>query len=83
MEAGIDREQIQALKAALSKACQDPAKLKRLVSDQIDQEQWVMVGADIKGDATREDAMRQTIRWGLRSTTLSTSRNGSRCGMAR
>ncbi len=30
---------------------QDPAKLKRLVSDLIDREQWVMVGADIKGDA--------------------------------
>ena len=30
---------------------QDPAKLKRLVSDLIDKEQWVMVGADIKGDA--------------------------------
>ncbi|MDX2170450.1 MAG: class I SAM-dependent DNA methyltransferase [Deltaproteobacteria bacterium] len=30
---------------------QDPAKLKRLVSDLIDREQWVMLGADIKGDA--------------------------------
>jgi len=30
---------------------QDPAKLNRLVSDLIDKEQWVMVGADIKGDA--------------------------------
>lgn len=30
---------------------QDPAKLKRLVSDLIDKEQWVSVGADIKGDA--------------------------------
>jgi len=30
---------------------QDPAKLKRLVSDLIDKETWVMVGADIKGDA--------------------------------
>lgn len=30
---------------------QDPAKLKRLVSDLIDKEQWVLVGADIKGDA--------------------------------
>jgi type I restriction enzyme M protein len=30
---------------------QDPAKLKRLVSDLIDREQWVMVGADVKGDA--------------------------------
>jgi type I restriction enzyme M protein len=30
---------------------QDPAKLKRLVSDLIDKEQWVMVDADIKGDA--------------------------------
>ena len=30
---------------------QDPAKLKRLVSDLIDKEQWVMVEADIKGDA--------------------------------
>ena len=29
----------------------DPAKLKRLISDLIDKEQWVMVGADIKGDA--------------------------------
>lgn len=30
---------------------QDPAKLKRLVSDLIDKEQWVLVGADVKGDA--------------------------------
>jgi type I restriction enzyme M protein len=30
---------------------QDPAKLKRLVSDLIDREQWVTLGADIKGDA--------------------------------
>jgi hypothetical protein len=30
---------------------QDPAKLKRLISDLIDREQWVMVDADIKGDA--------------------------------
>jgi type I restriction enzyme M protein len=30
---------------------QDPAKLKRLVSDLIDREQWVLLGADIKGDA--------------------------------
>jgi type I restriction enzyme M protein len=30
---------------------QDPAKLKRLVSDLIDKEQWVMVDVDIKGDA--------------------------------
>ena len=31
MEAGIDRDQVQALKAALSKACQDPVKLKLIV----------------------------------------------------
>jgi|CXWL01.1.fsa_nt_gi type I restriction enzyme M protein len=30
---------------------QDPAKLKRLVSDLIDKEQWVTLGADVKGDA--------------------------------
>ena len=30
---------------------QDPAKLKRLVSDLIDREQWTQVDADIKGDA--------------------------------
>ena len=30
---------------------QDPAKLKRLVSDLIDRETWVMVETDIKGDA--------------------------------
>jgi type I restriction enzyme M protein len=30
---------------------QDPAKLKRLVSDLIDKEQWVLLGADVKGDA--------------------------------
>jgi len=30
---------------------QDPAKLKRLVSDLIDREQWVLLGADVKGDA--------------------------------
>ncbi len=30
---------------------QDPAKLKRLVSDLIDREQWVSLGADVKGDA--------------------------------
>ena len=30
---------------------QDPAKLKRLISDLIDREQWTLVDADIKGDA--------------------------------
>lgn len=30
---------------------QDPAKLRRLVSDLIDREQWVSLGADVKGDA--------------------------------
>ena len=29
----------------------DPAKLRRLVADLIDREQWVMVGVDVKGDA--------------------------------
>ncbi|MDJ0521928.1 MAG: type 4a pilus biogenesis protein PilO [Planctomycetota bacterium] len=32
MEAGIDREQLNALKAKLQKACQDPVKLKLIVS---------------------------------------------------
>lgn len=30
---------------------QDPAKLKRLISDLIDKEKWMMVGVDVKGDA--------------------------------
>src|SRR5579872_1206563 len=30
---------------------QDPAKLKRLVSDLIDKEQWMTLDADVKGDA--------------------------------
>jgi type I restriction enzyme M protein len=30
---------------------QDPAKLRRLVVDLIDREQWVMLDADVKGDA--------------------------------
>ncbi|MCB9663434.1 MAG: SAM-dependent DNA methyltransferase [Alphaproteobacteria bacterium] len=30
---------------------QDPAKLRRLIADLIDREQWVMVGVDVKGDA--------------------------------
>ncbi len=30
---------------------QDPAKLKRLISDLIDKEQWTSLGADVKGDA--------------------------------
>ncbi len=30
---------------------QDPAKLKRLVSDLIDHEQWMTLDADVKGDA--------------------------------
>ena len=30
---------------------QDPAKLKRLVSDLIDKEEWSSLGADVKGDA--------------------------------
>jgi len=30
---------------------QDPAKLKRLVSDLIDREQWMTLDADVKGDA--------------------------------
>jgi type I restriction enzyme M protein len=30
---------------------QDPAKLRRLVADLIDRENWTMLGADVKGDA--------------------------------
>ncbi len=30
---------------------QDPAKLRRLIVDLIDKEQWVSMGADVKGDA--------------------------------
>lgn len=30
---------------------QDPAKLERLIKDLIDQEQWMALGADVKGDA--------------------------------
>src|SRR6516225_8358140 len=30
---------------------QDPAKLRRLVADLIDKEQWVTLDADVKGDA--------------------------------
>src|SRR5215510_13644999 len=30
---------------------QDPAKLKRLVSDLIDREEWMILDADVKGDA--------------------------------
>jgi type I restriction enzyme M protein len=30
---------------------QDPAKLKRLLSDLIDKEQWMTLDADVKGDA--------------------------------
>ncbi|MGH2364281.1 MAG: N-6 DNA methylase [Chloroflexota bacterium] len=30
---------------------QDPAKLRRLIADLIDREQWIMLDADIKGDA--------------------------------
>jgi type I restriction enzyme M protein len=30
---------------------QDPAKLRRLVADLIDKEEWSMLGADVKGDA--------------------------------
>jgi type I restriction enzyme M protein len=30
---------------------QDPAKLRRLISDLIDKEQWMTLDADVKGDA--------------------------------
>ncbi|XXT39655.1 hypothetical protein WMF13_42715 [Sorangium sp. So ce513] len=30
---------------------QDPAKLRRLVADLIDREQWTTLDADVKGDA--------------------------------
>jgi type I restriction enzyme M protein len=30
---------------------QDPAKLRRLIADLIDKENWTMMGADVKGDA--------------------------------
>jgi type I restriction enzyme M protein len=30
---------------------QDPAKLKRLISDRLDKERWIILSADIKGDA--------------------------------
>jgi type I restriction enzyme M protein len=30
---------------------QDPAKLRRLIADLIDREQWMALDADVKGDA--------------------------------
>ena len=30
---------------------QDPAKLRRLIADLIDKEQWISLDADVKGDA--------------------------------
>ena len=30
---------------------QDPAKLRRLIADLIDKEQWIALDADVKGDA--------------------------------
>ena len=44
-------EATSALDTKSQNKIQDPAKLKRLISDLIDKEQWVSVGADIKGDA--------------------------------
>lgn len=35
MESGVDKDQLQAIKAGLKKACQDPAKLKLIVSSTI------------------------------------------------
>ena len=30
---------------------QDPAKLRKLIADLIDREQWMILDADVKGDA--------------------------------
>ena len=61
---------------------QDPAKLKRLVSDLIEKEQWMILDADVKGDAyegllaknaedvkSGAEAKRKTSSWGGASSS--------------
>ena len=52
--------------------CQDPAKLRRLVVDLIDAENWSALGVDVKGDAY-EGRLRRT-RKTPRAARASTSR---------
>ncbi len=40
---------------------QDPAKLRRLIVDLIDKEQWSSLSADVKGDAF-EELLKRTPR---------------------
>ncbi len=53
---------------------QDPAKLRRLIADLIDRENWMSLDADVKGDAY-EVSWRRTLRMS-RLALVSTSHPG-------
>ena len=52
---------------------QDPAKLRRLIVDLIDKEEWSSLSADVKGDAYEEHFCRRTPRT-LKVARANTSR---------
>jgi type I restriction enzyme M protein len=47
----VKRRACSALSSAAQNKIQDPAKLRRLIVDLIDREQWTSLSADVKGDA--------------------------------
>ena len=51
VELGKSRDTLGVIFRKAQNKIQDPAKLKRLVSDLIDREQWMIMDADVKGDA--------------------------------
>jgi type I restriction enzyme M protein len=51
VELGRSRGTLGTIFSKAQNRVQDPAKLKRLVSDLIDKEQWMTLDADVKGDA--------------------------------
>jgi len=57
---------------------QDPAKLRRLVVDLIDKEQWVSMSADVKDDANlqRTERLRQSILSRAFTSGLGTAATG-------
>ena len=42
---------------------QDPAKLRRLIADLIDKEEWSSLSADVKGEPTRASCRRTPRTW--------------------
>jgi type I restriction enzyme M protein len=66
---------------------QDPAKLRRLISDLIDKEEWISKDADVKGDAyegllerRRREGRRGTVLYAPRADPRDRGRDAARAG---